>query len=415
MGYRFQRITTTDYDYLQPFLARYPQYKKLNYRELYDFYRDGCAGWHSNYSAHLPKFGYESEDICVNFEYLQKLWAKEHGLSYDNDTWLREIVTAQVKAFRPEVIFLDDLYVIDADFRKFLREICPNPVKIIAWHASPAQDYSLFRDLDLILTCTPRFTEDMRAHGANAMLMLHAFEPSILELIPRDATREFDFTFMGTLALEDGFHNQRFELIRSLLDRTGLQVWGRLTESRKNSPRRQLAARVIHRMNRQLKELGASDRLVTQLGRLDQIYQQGRLTKSTLRANPGRFHDPVIAIEYFRLLAKSKINLNSHIDCAEEYAGNIRLFEATGMGACLMTDWKVNLPEMFEPDVEIVTYRSADECAEKVNYLLAHTDELTAIAVAGQRRTLRDHTYLNRSEQLAEILQELISGKMCLA
>ena len=84
------------------------------------------------------------------------------------------------------------------------------------------------------------------------------------------------------------------------------------------------------------------------------------------------------------------------------------------MGACLLTDWKVNLPEMFEPDVEIMTYRSADECAEKTNYLLAHQDELAAIAAAGQCRTLRDHTYLNRSEQLAEILRELISGKMCL-
>jgi glycosyltransferase involved in cell wall biosynthesis len=415
MGYRFQRITTTDYSYLQPFLARNPQYKNLNYRELYDFYIRRCDGWHSNYSAHLPKLGYETEDICVNFEHLQKLWATEHGLNYNSDNWLREIVTAQVKAFRPEVIFLDDLYVTDADFRKFLREICPNPVKIVAWHASPTQDYSLFRDLDLVLTCTPRFTEDMRAHGANAMLMMHAFEPSILELIPRDTKREFDFTFMGSLILEDGFHNQRFELIRRLLERTGLQVWGRLTESRKNSPRRQLAARVIYRMNRQLKEFGASDALVGQLSKLDQLYQHGPLTKAVLRAHPGRFHDPVIAIEYFRLLAQSKINLNSHIDCAEEYAGNIRLFEATGMGACLMTDWKVNLPEMFEADAEIVTYRSADECAEKVNYLLAHAEELAAIAAAGQRRTLRDHTYLNRSAQLAEILQELISGKMCLA
>jgi spore maturation protein CgeB len=413
MGYRFQRITTTDYSYLQPFLAQHPQYKQLGYRELYDFYIKGCAGWHSNYSAYLPKLGYETQDVCVNFEYLQKLWAKENGISYSADNWLRDIITAQVKAFRPEVIFLDDLYVTDSGFRQFLREICPNPVKIIAWHASPTKDYAMLRDLDLILTCTPRFVDDMREHGANAILMMHAFEPSILGLIPSDTNREFDFTFMGSLILEDGFHNQRFELIRSLLEQTTLQVWGRLTESREKSRRRQLAARVIYRMNRSLKQLGASDELVGQFSKLDQFYQRGPLAKSILRRHPGRFHDPVIAIEYFRLLAKSKINLNSHIDCADVYAGNIRLFEATGMGACLITDWKVNLPEIFEVDTEIVTYRSAEECAEKVNYLLAHPAELATIAAAGQRRALRDHTYLNRSEQLDEILQELISGKMC--
>ena len=43
----------------------------------------------------------------------------------------------------------------------------------------------------------------------------------------------------------------------------------------------------------------------------------------------------------------------------------MRLFEATGSGACLVTDWKENLGELFEPDVEVVTYRSVAECVKK--------------------------------------------------
>lgn len=81
------------------------------------------------------------------------------------------------------------------------------------------------------------------------------------------------------------------------------------------------------------------------------------------------------------------------------------------MQSCLMTDWKVNLPEMFEPDVEIVTYRTAGECSEKVRYLLDHEDERQKIAAAGQRRTLRDHTYRRRAEQVDEILTKLLAGR----
>jgi spore maturation protein CgeB len=136
----------------------------------------------------------------------------------------------------------------------------------------------------------------------------------------------------------------------------------------------------------------------------------GPVAKSMRREYPGRLHEPVIALEYFKVLARSKINLNNHIDCAGEFAGNIRLFEATGVGSCLMTDWKVNLPEMFEPDVEIVTYRTADECAEKVRYLLDHEDELRSIAAAGHRRTLRDHTYRKRAERVDEIFSRLLVG-----
>ena len=75
---------------------------------------------------------------------------------------------------------------------------------------------------------------------------------------------------------------------------------------------------------------------------------------------------------------------------------------------CRMTDEQA--PPMFEPDAEIVTYRTADECADKVRYLLDHEDELRSIAAAGHRRTLRDHTYRKRAEQVDEIFSRLLAG-----
>jgi spore maturation protein CgeB len=123
-----------------------------------------------------------------------------------------------------------------------------------------------------------------------------------------------------------------------------------------------------------------------------------------------QFRPQVVALDYFKVLGRSKLNINKHIDCAGDYAGNVRLFEATGMGACLITDWKINLPEMFEPDTEIVTYRTSEECEEKVRYLLDHESERQAIAASGQRRTLRDHTYAKRTEQLDEIIRTMLRG-----
>lgn len=407
MGYRFQKITTTDYSYLQPFLAQYPHYKQLSYREFYDLYQQRCSGWHNNFSAHLPRLGYEAQDICVNFEYLQKLWAKENGVGYSNDDWLKDIATAQVKAFRPDVMFLDDLYVTDGHFRKFLREVSPTPVKMIGWRAAPTRDYRDLLDLDLLLTCTIQFAKQMLDHGVKARVLLHGFEPAILKLV-QPTERTLDVTFMGSLILEEGFHNQRFQLIKTLLERTNLQVWGRLSERHRGSRTKQLASRITYRANRLLRDLEASDQLLAKVAEWDERYQRGPLSKEIFRKYADRIHPPVIAQDYFALIGISKININNHIDVAAGYAGNIRLFEVTGMGTCLMTDWMINLPEMFEEDVEIVTYRNADECVEKVNYLLDHPQELASIAAAGQRRTLRDHTYVNRAEQLDEIMKELI-------
>jgi len=103
------------------------------------------------------------------------------------------------------------------------------------------------------------------------------------------------------------------------------------------------------------------------------------------------------------------VTLNSHIDISRGSASNMRLFEATGVGSCLLTDAKSNLQEMFVSDQEVVTYRSVDECLEKASYLLEHEAVRAGIAAAGQRRTLADHTFAHRAVLLDEIIRRLLA------
>jgi len=56
-----------------------------------------------------------------------------------------------------------------------------------------------------------------------------------------------------------------------------------------------------------------------------------------------------------------------------------------------------------------VTYKSEEDCIEKVNWLLSHPNELKQIAAAGQKRTLRDHTFEKRAEELHEIISKELS------
>ena len=112
----------------------------------------------------------------------------------------------------------------------------------------------------------------------------------------------------------------------------------------------------------------------------------------------------------FQRLRDSRVVFNNHIDISPASASNMRLFEATGVGACLITDWRANLPELFELEKEVVTYRTAAECAEKVEYLLAHESERCRIAAAGQRRTLRDHAFENRAARIDEIVRNALNA-----
>ena len=126
MGYRFLKIQTTEQVYLQSLFKLHPEYRRLSYSELFNLFVRDCCGWNTNYTNNLAALGNEAHEICINFEYLQKLWAKEHGVKYSNQNWLTEILAAQLKEFKPDIIFLDDLYLCDVNIRRFLREAVPS-------------------------------------------------------------------------------------------------------------------------------------------------------------------------------------------------------------------------------------------------------------------------------------------------
>ena len=71
----------------------------------------------------------------------------------------------------------------------------------------------------------------------------------------------------------------------------------------------------------------------------------------------------------------------------------------------MVTDGGENLPELFEPGREAVTYETEDELIEKLRHYIEHDEERQAIAAAGQERTLREHTYEQRIGELAEMLE----------
>jgi spore maturation protein CgeB len=115
-----------------------------------------------------------------------------------------------------------------------------------------------------------------------------------------------------------------------------------------------------------------------------------------------------VGLDMYQTLRDSKIGLNCHADSSPTYASNFRLFEVTGVGSCLLTDWKRNLPELFDPDSEVVAYHSIPECLEKIRWLRDHDAERRKIAEAGQRRCLRDHTHEKRAPVFADIIENAL-------
>jgi spore maturation protein CgeB len=147
---------------------------------------------------------------------------------------------------------------------------------------------------------------------------------------------------------------------------------------------------------------GFADKIrILEHGRTKIESYSGRLLSKTL--------PPLFGIDMYELLQKSKIVLNYHIGIAGNYAGNMRMFEVTGMGSCLLTDNKNNINDLFSPGKEVVVYDNYEDCIAKIKWLLENEVERQEIARAGREKTLKYHTVENRCGSIIEIIQNQLN------
>ncbi|HEY4800231.1 MAG TPA: glycosyltransferase, partial [Bacteroidia bacterium] len=89
-----------------------------------------------------------------------------------------------------------------------------------------------------------------------------------------------------------------------------------------------------------------------------------------------------------------------HIAEAKNLAGNMRMYEATGLGSLLISDFKSNADDIFKEGKEAVYYHSLDDAVNKINYYLNHEEERKLIATSGQQRTLKEYNFEENAKQL---------------
>ncbi len=98
---------------------------------------------------------------------------------------------------------------------------------------------------------------------------------------------------------------------------------------------------------------------------------------------------------------RSKVNLNLNNACDTRFKQiKGRNFEVPACGGFLLTGHPENLEEYYEIGKEVVTFNNTDEIIEKTKYYLAHDAEREAIANAGYERTMKDHTYSTRFNEI---------------
>lgn len=358
--------------FLASFYREKSELRTSSYQTQLSTLLDQCFGTSDFYSRHLNALGCEARDLIANCVPLQSAWAREARFRFSalnlhipprayripllgrllaDLPGLLDIAVAQVREFQPDVLYCQDLSFFPP---KVLSKLKKEVKLVVGQIACPLPPDAFLAGYDLILTSFPHFVPRLRAKGIASEYFRIGFDARVLEHLG-DVAKDVDASFVGGISRH---HGKAIPVLEYLALNTPIQFFG---------------------------------------------YGAGSLDRdSPIVAS---HHGEVWGLDMYRALARSRVTLNRHINVAENNANNMRLYEATGVGALLITDRKDNLGELFEIGKEVVAYSTQEEAAELIRYYLAHPDEAEEIAKAGQARTLREHTYQRRMEELVPILQ----------
>ena len=330
---------------------------ELPYLEQRQWLLDQCFGTADFWDVALRSLGHESETIIANCEPLQQAWFLTRSFLEQKVYKWQNALIQQLLDSECDVVCVQNVGAFP--MRMLARHLRDNRKRKFVGFCSYATNIVDLQGWNVVFTSFPWAVDAWRDAGINASYLPLSFGGPVLYRVQQPVERDLPITFVGGLG-----HRH---------------LWSKAQDDLE-----QLASAVPS-----FRWYGYRGPDIVAGSALDRAYG-----------------GEVWGHDYYRLLKRSQIVVNRHGEIARGSANNMRMFEATGCGAALITEDAQNLSEFFHAGVDCLTYGSgglvyAARCA------LDNPDSVREVAVIGQQRTLGRHLYENRLEKFLDVIQSL--------
>ncbi len=368
---KFMQIHGFYDQYLAGFYEKNPQLVEAPFaQQIAGLVKDGFSAAQL-YAPYMQDLGYESNLVIGNCPPAQVKWCIENGAGIqDPNNWKLEIARQQVDHFKPDVLYLGDC--VNGFDATLLRGLKHKPALVIGWRAATIPDGTDWTGFDLLLSGLSALREIAPRYGVKETLDFYPGYPVHIHDQVQDMRPIYDLSFCGQWTHSQ--HPQRNYLLQKIAQHVAA------------------------------KNYSAAYHLSGDIGNLPP--EISRIQKPSC-----------YGVAMHRALASGRITFDARgvigtgqyheikQDLAKKETTNMRLFEATGSGAFLLTEHHDNLIKYFEPGKEIVTFHDENDLISKIDYYLKHPEEREKIAAAGQARCLGEHSMPNRARALAKVIE----------
>jgi spore maturation protein CgeB len=380
-------------------LAKHKDYiSNFNVQEIITILLKDSASFLSFWTKYLDRINIDTKIISAD---LLSLFFDKKNLHKKNN------LITEIMNYNPDFIFVFSPHY----YRNIIKEIkdhVSNNTKIVAWYgANQGDEKKVFSNYDLVLSNSKILRNRLLELGMNSEILYHSFESSIYKEIHdkhKVKHRKNSLVFTGTLGLQNPDHTERYNYLEKLSAMIPVDLFSDDIPYRKT--KKQLLIETRQKVSKNLSKTFGNHTPVRLKSWADKS-KQPHFPPTTPNHIVRHLSKAVYGRDMLEKMFEYTICFNNHNRVTGDSACNMRLFEATGMGCCLLTDHKSDIHSIFEPDKEVVTYKTPSEAIDKAKYLLNNPKTAQEIAKAGQQKTFLEHTTDKQVDHLLYYLKNL--------
>lgn len=291
-------------------------------------------GYASSYIL-LPAIEGKTDQVFFtiwDYDRLQHLWAKEHGLNSKN---LSVIKHAQIEWYKPDVFYNHSAFCDNNFIKKF--QLDKNILRI-CWFGLVLEKPYKFEDYNIRLSLHRPFIKKWSEMG----LKSYEFQGSVDKRFEKfiSQSKPIDFLFYGQYA--SLIFEERNKLVDELLKYT--------LKSKLNIK--------IHLQCGNLKKPFINVRFIRRLG-----YNTAHSKFITTNSFP-----PLYGQELYEAIGKSKFVINAFGNYNKDFKSNMRDFESLSCGSLLISE-DGNYPDGFEANKNFIPYKNSEELIGRLSSL----------------------------------------------
>ena len=268
---------------------------------------------------------------------------------------MSSLIVEAVDRFRPEFV-----YVMNPNFLapRVIESIQSKGCKAIAQISSYLPPNIFMKNYDLVITALPSIVDSMAKLGVQSKLIPLWFNPKWETLSKNWEDRDFNLVFSGSLGRH---HSHTYRL------------------------------------------LAAAKEVIPDI----QIFAQAEKRKAKKFGLLSNINEPVFGKEMFQTLGNSRLVLNRHANLARNYSVNLRMFEATGMGAALLTEKSSNIADLFD-EKSVFEYGSISDLQDTLEKYLISPKVFSVAANSAMQHTRSVHNANVRAEHISEAIRSTL-------